>query len=393
MLKVFYGLLEFVREMDRGMAMMRGGVEPGTYDRRRRLGRRCNHRATRKLRHALDHTMGHTGTREKSGGSRQSGVLRLRGAMGSLKRLGGHLFPGGGHRQAVMALLLAMTLWGSVFVATKEILGEAGPITVAAGRFAIGLLVLLPLAYRDGFGARLVVKPVYLLFGFTGVFLAYGLQNVALLFTSAGSAALIMAASPAAVVLMGVLFLRERLPIPRVLGLGLSLAGVVLVSGAALDGGGVRALLGNGLMAVSILAYGAYAAQGRVLGTQSPAALTTAASFAAGLLFMLPFVAGEIYLYGVPALGTEGWLILLYLGISTTAATFLLWNYALRHLEAGAAGLYLNLLPVTGLGFAVLFGGSVGLVQMAGGALAISGVLLGDYLVRRKTAAYQETGA
>jgi drug/metabolite transporter (DMT)-like permease len=283
-----------------------------------------------------------------------------------------------------------MALWGSVFVATKEVLGEAGPFTVAAARFGIGLAVLLPLARREGLGVRLVFSRTYMLFGFTGIFLAYGLQNLALVFTDAGSAALVMAMQPAAVMLMGMLFLRERLPVARLIGIGLAIAGVMMVSGVAFTGGGAGTLLGTALMAGSVLAYGAYAAQGRVLGASRSPSLITAASFATGLLFLLPFVAGEIYLYGAPALGTEGWLVLLYLGVSTTAATFLLWNYALRHLEAGAAGLYFNLIPVTGLGFAVLFGGSVGVLEIAGGTLAISGILVGDYLVRRQRPVYPQ---
>lgn len=284
-----------------------------------------------------------------------------------------------------------MILWGSVFVATKEVMGEAGPFTVAAGRFAIGLGVLLPLARRQGFTVRLAVSRTYLLFGFTGVFLAYGLQNLALVFTSAGSAALVVAMQPAAVVLMGMLLLRERLPPARLVGIVLAMVGVLLVSSVAFSSGGADALLGNALMAGAVLAYGAYAAQGRLLGVDHPPSLTTAAGFAAGLLFMLPLVAGEIFLSGVPELGAEGWLILLYLGISTTAATFLLWNYALRHLEAGAAGLYFNLLPVTGLGFAILFGDRIGLVELAGGALAIAGVLVGDYVFRKRIPVYRET--
>ena len=311
------------------------------------------------------------------------------GMLHPLKRLGRHLHPGGGERLAVFALLLAMTLWGSVFVATQEVMGEAGPFTVAAGRFAIGFAVLLPLARREGFRTKLVVSRTYLLFGFTGVFLAYGLQNLALVFTSAGSAALIMALQPAAVVLAGVLFLRERLPTARLLGVSLAIAGVVLASGVAFTGGGADMLLGNALMAAAVLAYGAYAAQGRLLGVDHPPSLTTAASFGAGLLFLLPFVAGEIYLNGLPSLGMDGGLILLYLGVSTTAATFLLWNYALRHLEAGTAGLYFNLVPVAGLGFAILFGGHVGLMELVGGALAISGVLIGDYVVRKRAPAYR----
>ena len=317
-------------------------------------------------------------------------ALFLHDMVRPLKRLGGHLHPGGGRRLAVFALLLAMALWGSVFIATKEVIGDAGPFTVAAGRFAIGLAVLFPMARREGLNARLMFSRTYLLFGFTGVFLAYGLQNLALVFTSAGSAALVMAMQPAAVVLMGMLFLREQLPTTRLLGVGLAIAGVILVSGVAFAGGGAGALLGNALMAGAVLAYGAYAAQGRVLGANHPPSLITAASFATGLMFLLPFVAGEFYLYGVPKLSTESWLVLLYLGVSTTAATFLLWNYALRHLEAGAAGLYFNLIPVTGLAFAVLFGGSVGILEVIGGALAISGVLVGDYLVRRQNTAYPQ---
>lgn len=358
----FRYLMNFIREVDSGIAVMRGEAQSAAW--------------------------------EEAG---QPGELRtfqegeVRRPLRDLKRLGRRLHPRGGPRLAVFALLLAMTLWGSVFVATKEVMSEAGPFTVAAGRFAIGLAVLLPLARREGFTIKLAVSRTYLLFGFTGVFLAYGLQNLALMFTSAGNASLVVATQPAAVVLMGVLFLREQLQPARLIGIGLAMAGVLLVSAVAFSSGGADALLGNALMAGAVLAYGAYAAQGRVLGANHPPSLTTAAGFAAGLMFMSPFVAGEMFLYGLPELSAGEWLVLLYLGVSTTAATFMLWNYALRYLEAGAAGLYFSLVPVAGLGFAVLFGGRVGIMELAGGALAIAGVLLGDYLVRRRMPVYQST--
>jgi drug/metabolite transporter (DMT)-like permease len=311
------------------------------------------------------------------------GAFSLLGRLGFPSRLADYLSSGGGPRLAVFALLVAMALWGSVFVATERAMEGAGPFTVAAARFAIGLAALLPFAYRDGFRFRLVVRPEFLQFGFFGVFLSYGLQNLALLYTSASSAALIMAGMPAAVALMAVLFLRERMPPPRLAGVGVSVAGVALVSGAVPDGGGSGAIMGHVLMAASVLAYAAYAVQGRTLAAGQPPGLITAAGFGAGLLFFLPFVAGEIYLRGMPELGGEGWLVLLYLGVGATGATFLLFNHALRHLEAGAAGLYFNLVPVAGLGFALLLGEHVGLAELAGGALAVAGVLLGDYVVRR----------
>lgn len=290
--------------------------------------------------------------------------------------------PVGGRATAVAALLVAMLLWGSVFVGTEQLLKDTGAFTLAAGRFAVGLAVLLPLAYREGFRARLVFTRRYLLFGLTGVFFSYGLQNLALQFTSASSAALIVAGMPAAIALMGVLFLRERLPLSRLVGIVVSVAGVVLVSSTISPGGGHHVLLGNALMVGSILAYGVYAAQGRALGTSQPAALVTAASFGAGLLFLLPPAAGEVYLQGLPQIGAGQWLLLLYLGVGTTAATIFLWNYALRFIEAGGAGLYFNLVPVSGLVIAIIAGQSVAPVQLLGGALAIAGLLVGDHLLR-----------
>ncbi len=57
--------------------------------------------------------------------------------------------------------------------------------------------------------------------------------------------------------------------------------------------------------------------------------------------------------------------------------TIFLWNYALRHVPASAAALYVNLIPVVGLGFSVLVGETVGAEQLLGGTLAVAGVLLG----------------
>ena len=60
------------------------------------------------------------------------------------------------------------------------------------------------------------------------------------------------------------------------------------------------------------------------------------------------------------------------------ALPIFLWTYALRHVPASAAALYINLVPVVGLVSALLFGERVGAVQLVGGALAVVGVLLGE---------------
>jgi drug/metabolite transporter (DMT)-like permease len=170
------------------------------------------------------------------------------------------------------------------------------------------------------------------------------------------------------------------------------------VSGATPSGGEAETLLlSNALMAVAVVAYGAYAVQGRALrsGERYPAVVATTASFAVGLLFLLPLTAGEVFLFGAPELGPRGWLVLVYLGAAATALAMLLWKHALRYVPASTAALYVSLVPVVGLGFALLIGEHVSVAQLVGGALAVAGVLLGDAIPgkeRRRRRARSGTG-
>jgi len=275
-----------------------------------------------------------------------------------------------------------MAIWGSSFVVTKLVLGQAGPFAITALRFGLGLMVLLPFAYRRGFRFRLALEPAFLLFGLTGVALVYGLQTLALVFTSAANTALISAGVPAVAVVLARVFLKEAIPPARLLGIGLSVLGIVLVSGATPSGADPSGtvLLGNALMVGAVVAYGAYAVQGRALRGVGghPAVVATAASFAAGLLFLIPLAAGEAILFGAPELGARGWLVVAYLGVVASALPIFLWNYALGHVPASAAALYINLVPVVGLVSALLFGERVDAAQLVGGTLAVAGVLLGD---------------
>ena len=211
-----------------------------------------------------------------------------------------------------------MAIWGSSFVVTTLVLDEAGPFAVTFLRFGLGLLVLLPFAYRRGFRLRLALEPAFLLFGLTGVALVYGLQTLALVFTSAANTALISAGVPVVAAVLARAFLKEAIPPARLLGIGLSVLGVGLVSGATPPGADSSGavLLGNALMVGAVVAYGAYAVQGRALrsGEGHPAVVATAASFAAGLLFLLPTTAVEVVLLGAPDLGAQGWLVVAYLG-------------------------------------------------------------------------------
>ena len=119
--------------------------------------------------------------------------------------------------------------------------------------------------------------------------------------------------------------------------------------------------------------------QGKKLVSTFPWLVITTASISAGMLFLLPFAIGELWLQGMPDLRADGLLELLYLGAASSALGYALWNYGLRFLDASEAAPYINLIPVVGLLLSViLLHEPLTLIQAAGGALTLFGVWLSN---------------
>lgn len=290
--------------------------------------------------------------------------------------------PSGAPKRARIHGLLALTtcsvVWGSTFVLTKAVVEDIGAFSLTALRFLVALAALWPLARRQGFRWSMVVQRTFLLYGLTGIALYFCLQNAGLLFTSAGTASMIQAAIPAGTALLSYWFLKERLPLLRVAGIALSIVGVALIAGVQPAGAGEWTLLGNLLIVGSVTSFAVYAVQGKLLSASVPPVVMTTGSIAAGLLYILPLAVTEVAVTGLPRMSLLGWAVVLYLGLVASALVLFLWNFALGVVDASLAAVYLNLVPVVGLGFAAAFGETVAAVQLAGGALAMAGVWLSE---------------
>src|SRR5947209_13603054 len=278
-----------------------------------------------------------------------------------------------------IALIITAVIWGAALVVTKSLLDEAGPFTVSVLRFLIAWVILVPFAYRQGYRLSLVVRPTFLLFGLTGIALYTAMTNLGLVFTSAGSAALVQAGIPAVTTLLSVLLLKERVSRLQLLGISLSVVGLLLVTGVSQGRTGSAPLLGNLLVFGSVLAWAVYTVQGKTLVSSFPWIVITTASISAGLLCLLPFAIGELWLQGMPHLRVDGLLQLLYLGGASSALGYCLCNYGLRFMDASEAAPYINLIPVVGLLLSVLvLHEPLSLIKVSGGALTLLGVWLSN---------------
>ena len=282
-----------------------------------------------------------------------------------------------------LAALAAVSIWGLTFAPSKIALSEMGPLTLAAIRFAIALVVVVAIVWRFQLNPkryRAVSWGTLALLGFTSVTLYYGFQNLGLERTSATEAGLLSASVPAITAALSALALKERISRLRILGIAFSIMGVVAVVLAGSSGEAGGSVEGDLLVMVGMVAWAFYTLFNKGVGGKMPESLLLAYTMGLGTLFLLPGVAIELSTVGFGPLSFAGLFSVLFLGLLGSCASFFFWNLALRHLDASEAATYTNLVPVVTVASAsLLLGETLIPSQLLGGALVIFGVYLSGH--------------
>jgi drug/metabolite transporter (DMT)-like permease len=284
-----------------------------------------------------------------------------------------------GRALSIVLLLVAVVIWGSTYVVTKAGVDEVPPMLFALLRYCTASVLLVPIALARG-GARRLPRPtpwgMLALMGLTGVTLYYAGFNLALTYTTASQGALIQSSIPAVTAGMAVIWLRERLSRRRTLGIALAIGGVLLIVAGGTSGGGeARApLVGNLLMFGTVVTWGVYTMLAKRVAGADAIAVTTAVSLA-GAVMLIPVALAEGSVGSLPSITRDSWLRIAYLGAFPSAASYLLYNRALRDLDASQVGAFTNLSPVIGVVSGVLFlGETITPLAVAGGLTALVGV-------------------
>lgn len=258
-----------------------------------------------------------------------------------------------------------MTLWGSTFVVTKEVMASFPPLTLAFIRVAIGSVLLLPLAIvrhrRRPPGAALPWGTLFAM-GLVGVACYYFLFNLSLLYISASQGALVQSSIPAMTALVAVLWLGERASHRRIAGIVLSVAGVLIVfAGDETDAASATLIygidgkwLGNLLMFASVITWGVYTSLAKRVASLDPVVVTGCIT-AIGAVLLLPAALIELSGKELPPLTLIGTLEVLYLGAIASGLAYLLYNQALKDMDASQVGVFANLIPVIGVITGIVF--------------------------------------
>lgn len=274
--------------------------------------------------------------------------------------------------KAHLALAAAAAIWGLSYLFTKVALRDMGPFELAAIRTALAAVLFLPalLRARGSIGVR-----DGLVLGGLGITLYYAGFNVGLQDARATDAGVIQAAIPAATALVAIPLLGERGTLWSWLGIALSTLGVVLLVGGT-SASGTGSLTGNLWIVLSVAVWAVYSAVARRIARRAASTAITAATLVYGAALCVPLAAVELTTI-VPRVTPEGLAAVLFLAAFASALGYWLWAFGLSRVEAGRASAYLNLLPlVAAVSGALVLGESVGALELAAGAVIVSGVAL-----------------
>lgn len=138
--------------------------------------------------------------------------------------------------KGTFALLFAVLIWGSTFIAQSVGMDHIGPFTFQAVRCGMAVVFLFPLSYlfekeKPQFKAKWLDPKLWktgLVCG-TALFVAAGLQQMGIVYTSAGKAGFITAMYIVLVPILG-LFLKQKPPLTSWISVILAVIGLYLLS-------------------------------------------------------------------------------------------------------------------------------------------------------------------
>lgn len=278
-----------------------------------------------------------------------------------------------------LLVILAVSLWGLSFIATKIVLQYLSPSELITIRLLLGTPVIYLVArirkirFRFDSADRTLIVIASVILG-----AHFLIQTLGLTFTSATNTAWLIATIPAFVAVMSRIFLKERLNLRKIVGIALGSAGVVLLVSRG-DFGRLDWLysIGDWLVLATCLTWSTYTIITRnITRRYHPLALTT-------VILAIPAVSLTIVtslttpLSKFTSLPFNVVLLIIFLGVGCLGIAHWLWMEGLSRKGATEVGAFLYLEPiVTTAAAAPLLGEPLGIPLFIAAGMILAGVCL-----------------
>ena len=238
---------------------------------------------------------------------------------------------------------------GAALVATRFVVNDIGPASLAFLRYAVAVLCLISpllMSARTRFAPRDLV--VVMALGIVQFGILIALLNLGLHFISSTRAALLFATFPLMTMVIAALLGRENLTGTKAAGVVLTIVGVAVALGERLL---TESASGEWLGAVLVLTAALCGAVCSVLYRPYLARYPTLPVGFWAMLSSVGFLSGLAGMEGLftepPRLDPKGWTVVICIGLSSGIA-YVLWLWALKHASPTRVTVFLSLKPRDG---------------------------------------------
>lgn len=237
---------------------------------------------------------------------------------------------------------------GSAIVATRFVIEQTQPGSLALLRYSLGAICLLgPLlaSTRVLFSIRDLL-PLSLLgiiqFGIVGVLLNYALQ-----FIPSARASLIFATLPLQTMVIAALLNYERLTLAKSLGVVLTIIGVGFALGTSVfSQGSSQGWIGDIAVFISALAAAACSVLYRPYLQKYPTLQISGFAMLVSVVFLAFLAASEGFFNTFPRFTAAGWFAVFFIGVGSGIGYYL-WLWALNNTSPTKVTIFLALNPIT----------------------------------------------
>jgi drug/metabolite transporter (DMT)-like permease len=234
-------------------------------------------------------------------------------------------------------------------------------------------MIFVPFAARSMWEQRSIIRDTFwkiALLALLSVSLFNSLAYISLQHTTATNATLLNSFIPIFILIITSLFFKEHISSKQILGVGISLLGVVAIL-TKLDIGILLALQINQGDLWMLLASLDWALYSILLKYLRPKVLSPVPFLGVlmilGTVMILPAYLINPFAEPMMILDRDMALALVYIAVFPSIISYLVWNYGMHRLGAAVGGQYIHLMPLFGAMMAVVFlGESIQLFHIVG---------------------------
>ena len=284
---------------------------------------------------------------------------------------------------AYIMLILATSFWAGNFIVGKvATLFEIPPITLNFYRWFVAWIILAPFTIREVFKNRSIIKEnlfSIIIMSFTSISVFNSVVYYGLNYTQVLNGVLMISTIPILIIIITSIFKTEKVNIYQIVGVSVSLLGVVIIITKMEFQRLIHMQLNKGdlWILVAMLSWAIYSIiiKEKKINLRPFVLLQTLITFGVILLapiYFLEVASGKHLPLNLPVFLTIGYVVL-FAGIGA----YIFWNRAVMIIGANRAGVFLHLMPVFSSIMAItLLGESFAKFHFFGASFILFGIFL-----------------